>query len=119
MSKTHKITQLKKRISELEAKLNRREDIGSTPVRCMVVERAHPIEIKTERLISKDLFEFSRNNAASQASLLRSLLYTLADNEDFIRTVRVEFKTPEVNPDTVRCRAAIQVLPYYGDIWED
>lgn len=119
MSKTHKITQLKKRIAELEAKLNRREDIGSNPFRCLVVEKVQPITIKSDRLISKDMFEFSQNNAPSRENLLRSIVNNLADNEDFLRTARVEFKVPDVNPDTVRARAAIQVLPYYGDMWED
>lgn len=119
MSKTHKITQLKKRIAELEAKLNRREDIGSNPVRCLIVEKGHPILIKSDRLISSGMYKFSRTNAASRESLMFALIKNLADNEDFLRTTRVEFKASDVNPDIVRARAAIQVLPYYGDMWED
>lgn len=119
MSKTHKITQLKKRIAELEKKLNRREDIGSNPVRCLVVEKGQPITIKADRLISSGMYKFSRTNAASRESLMFALIKNLADNEDFLRTARVEFMADDVDPETVRARAAIQVMPYYGDIWED
>ena len=119
MSKTHKITQLKKRIAELEAKLNRRYDIGSNPVRCLVVEKGHPITIKSERHLSMNSFETMRGNAEYQKSIARMLVMALAESEDFARAARVEFKSDCNFDDTVRVRAAIQVLPYYGDIWED
>lgn len=119
MSKTHKITQLKKRIAELEKKLNRREYIGSNPVRCLVVEKAHPITIKTERHLSTNVCNMMRVYPEKQEHVARMLLMALAESEDFAHTARVEVKSDCDFDDTVRARAAIQVLPYYGDIWED
>lgn len=119
MSKTHKITQLKKRIAELEKKLNRYEGKGSIPIRCLVVEKVHPTVIKSERHLSMNSFETMRGNAEYQKSIARMLVMALAENEDFLRTARVEFTHDDVDLETVRARAAIQVLPYYGDMWED
>ena len=120
MSKTHKITQLKKRIAELEKKLNRREDVvGGNPVRCLIVDKVRPITIKTERHLSTNVCNMMRVYPEKQEHVARMLLMELAESEDFARTARVEFKSYCDFDDTVRARAAIQVLPYYGDIWED
>ena len=119
MSKTHKITQLKKRIAELEKKPNRREDIGSNPVRCLVVEKEQPIVIKTERHLSLNSHEHYLNNASYQESIGRMLVLDLADVPEFAHIARTAVKVDDNDPDLVRIRAAIQVLPYFGDMWED
>lgn len=117
ISENDEITQLRKRIDELEAKL-KQYDGAVNPLCCPVAPTGQPIPIKTERQVPVDTFNMMWDDPVEREHLRRMIVESLTLDDNFISALRIQGKTGSVD-QPVRFRAAIQVLPFVGDLWED
>lgn len=114
MSKTHKISHLKKRIAELEKQLERRQSTP-TPLRVSKV-RFIPIHAT----IMVDMRNFDMNEPQIMERVADRLVHDLADSEVFRQNVKIDHRSIDPRlPEDLAFRAAIMVAPYEGDVWSD
>lgn len=119
MSKTHKITKLKKRIAQLEKQLNRREILANS----FKTERVTAHTVKVERLLLHSDFIRYRDQPEYKQHVIEVLMRDIIKDPTFCRCVRIEGLDNHSVMDPylpeIKVRAAIMVLPFTGNIWED
>lgn len=113
MSKTHKITQLKKRIAELEGRLN-------NPPLLKVYKTDAPVTtVKAERHITQFEFDHFWHDPKFRQSVITSLLLDMAEDPALMANAMVRLRMPDDYLSPVFVRMAFNVMPFHGDIWED
>lgn len=113
MSKTHKITQLKKRIAELEGRLN------NQPLLKVYKTDAPFTTVKVERHIPQFEFDYFWHDPKFRQHVITSLLQDMSEDPVFRANATVQFRSPDDYFNYVRVRMAVNVTPFRGDIWED
>lgn len=115
MSKTHKITQLKKRIAKLEKQKNRIESPLTNPLHLNVYHyRVTPLVV--EHKVSYEEYVRFCKQKAYQDHLSRAIAQAFVDSEDFKSCVQTSVEMPYDPFLPVVIRAAVMVAPYEGDI---
>lgn len=113
MSKTHKITHLKKRIAELEKQLERRQS--------MPTPRVSKVKfIPIHATIMVNMRNVNMNEPQIMERVADRLVHDLADSEAFRQNVKIDHRSIDPRlPERLAFRAAIMVAPYEGDVWSD
>lgn len=121
MSKTHKITKLKKRIAELEKKLNRREDPISNPLHLNVYRSNNVVPVVVEHKIRLEEYERLRFSEAKeyQEFLSRVIPCLISDSEVFLNNIKCKVVVPDDPISPVTIKAAIMVAPCQDNILEE
>lgn len=115
MSKTHKITQLKKRIAKLEEQKHRIENPLTNPLHLSVYHcRVTPLVV--EHKVRYEEYVRYVNQKAYQDHLAREIARAFVDSEDFKRYVKTSVEMPYEPFLPVVIKAAVMVAPYEGDI---
>ena len=115
MSKTHKITQLKKRIAKLEKQKTRIESPLQNPLHLNVYHcRVTPLVVE-HKVRYEEYLRFG-NQKEYQEHLAREIARAFVDSEDFKSYVKTSVEIPHDPFLPVVIRAAVMVAPYEGDI---
>lgn len=115
MSKTHKITQLKKRIAKLEKQKNRIENPLQNPFHLNVYHcRVTPLVV--EHKVCYEEYVRYMKHKAYQEHLEREIARAFVDSEDFKSCVKTSVEMPHDPFLPVVIKAAVMVAPYEGDI---
>ena len=118
MSKTHKITQLKKRIAELERKLHCFQHPIINPLHI----NAHQTPVDTlvvEYHVSFEEYHRFHKQKEYQEHLSQSIARAFVDSELFQDRITSTVIMPTDAYMPVTIRAAIMVAPYQGNLLED
>lgn len=117
MSKTHKITQLKKRIAELERRKNRIENPLVNPLRIDTYPcRVTPLVV--EHQVRFEEYQHFSSQREYQEHLSREIAKSFVDSDTFKIYIKTEVMTPQEPYFPVVIRAAVMVAPFEGDLWE-
>lgn len=119
MSKTHKITKLKKRIAELEKKLNRREDPISNPLHLNVYRSNNVVPVVVEHKIRLEEYERFHETKEYQEYLSRVIPGIISDSEVFLNNIKSKVVVPDDPILPVTIKAAIMVAPCQDNILEE